>query len=40
MGLNRALALPQVLTKRYGTPDYLFAPDARQQKREKMTTTM
>jgi hypothetical protein len=31
-GLNRALALSQVLIKRFGTPDYIFAPDPRQQK--------
>ena len=30
-GLNRALALPQVLTTKFGTPDYIFAPDPRQQ---------
>jgi hypothetical protein len=26
-GLNRALALPEVLLSRYGTPGYIFAPD-------------
>lgn len=26
-GLNRALALPDVLIGRYGAPDYLYAPD-------------
>jgi hypothetical protein len=26
-GLNRALALPDVLIGRYGVPDYLYAPD-------------
>jgi hypothetical protein len=26
-GLNRALALPDVLIGRYGTPDYLYAPN-------------
>ncbi|MGC0151616.1 hypothetical protein ACPRNU_04065 [Chromobacterium vaccinii] len=26
-GLNRALALPQVLTSAFGTPDAIFAPD-------------
>jgi hypothetical protein len=26
-GLNRALALPTVLTAKYGTPDYLYAPN-------------
>jgi hypothetical protein len=30
-GLNRALALPPVLIGKFGTPDYLFAPDPRQQ---------
>jgi hypothetical protein len=30
-GLNRALALPQVLKKKFGRPDYIFAPDPRQQ---------
>jgi hypothetical protein len=25
-GLNRALALPQVLTSKFGKPDYIFAP--------------
>src|SRR3984893_6452817 len=27
-GLNRALALPRVLTSKYGKPDYIFAPAA------------
>jgi broad specificity phosphatase PhoE len=27
-GLNRALALPRVLTSKFGRPDYLFAPAA------------
>lgn len=27
VGLNRALALPGVLVPKYGTPNYLFAPD-------------
>jgi hypothetical protein len=26
-GLNRALALPEVLLKRYGTPQFIFAPN-------------
>jgi hypothetical protein len=26
-GLNRALALPTILISRFGTPDYLYAPD-------------
>ena len=26
-GLNRALALPNVLLARFGTPDFLYAPD-------------
>jgi hypothetical protein len=30
-GLNRALALPQVLKRKFGRPDYIFAPDPRQQ---------
>jgi hypothetical protein len=30
-GLNRALALPAVLTKRYGIPAAIFAPDPAQQ---------
>jgi hypothetical protein len=30
-GLNRALALPPVLIRQFGNPDYLFAPDPRQQ---------
>ncbi len=29
-GLNRALALPQVLTSRYGRPQFIFAPDPAQ----------
>lgn len=33
-GLNRALALPQVLSARYGTPDAIFAPDPSQQVRD------
>lgn len=27
-GLNRALALPRILTSKFGTPDYIFAPAA------------
>ena len=27
MGLNRALALPDVLIKRFGKPDYIYAPN-------------
>jgi len=30
-GLNRALALPQILKRKFGIPDYIFAPDPRQQ---------
>jgi len=30
-GLNRALALPQLLLSRYGKPQYLFAPDPSEQ---------
>jgi hypothetical protein len=30
-GLNRALALPPVLIGKYGKPDYIFAPDPRQE---------
>lgn len=26
-GLNRAMALPQILNKKFGKPDYIFAPD-------------
>jgi hypothetical protein len=29
-GLNRALALPHVLKRKFGIPDYIFAPDPRQ----------
>jgi hypothetical protein len=29
-GLNRALALPAVLAAKYGRPDFIFAPDPRQ----------
>ena len=31
-GLNRALALPDVLTKKFNKPDYLFAPNPGYQK--------
>ena len=34
-GLNRALALPQVLAKQYGKPDVIFAPDPRQRVRDQ-----
>jgi hypothetical protein len=30
-GLNRALALPSVLTSRFGMPDYLYAPNPEQK---------
>jgi hypothetical protein len=30
-GLNRALALPPILKRKFGIPDYIFAPDPRQQ---------
>ncbi len=30
-GLNRALALPDVLASKFGTPNYLFAPDPAQK---------
>jgi hypothetical protein len=30
-GLNRALALPQVLIRKFGRPDYLFAPSPSQR---------
>ncbi|HSU65652.1 MAG TPA: hypothetical protein VLJ39_02165 [Tepidisphaeraceae bacterium] len=30
-GLNRALALSEMLPKRFGKPDYLFAPDPKQK---------
>jgi hypothetical protein len=33
-GLNRALALPQVLTRLYGKPDFIFAPDPHQRVRD------
>lgn len=31
-GLNRSLALPQIIKARYGKPDFIFAPDPAQQK--------
>jgi hypothetical protein len=31
MGLNRALALPDVLTGKFGKPDFIFAPDPSEQ---------
>jgi hypothetical protein len=30
-GLNRALALPDVLLRKYGTPDFIFAPNPAQK---------
>jgi hypothetical protein len=33
-GLNRALALPQVITKEFGRPDFIFAPDPSDQKKD------
>jgi hypothetical protein len=30
-GLNRSLALPRVLTAKFGKPDFIFAPDPRHQ---------
>jgi hypothetical protein len=33
-GFNRALALTAVLTKQFGTPDYIFAPNPGQQIRD------
>jgi hypothetical protein len=33
-GLNRALALPAVLLRQFGKPDYIFAPDPGQQVRD------
>src|ERR1700722_7647635 len=30
-GLNRSLALPDVLLKRYGTPQFIFAPNPTQK---------
>jgi hypothetical protein len=34
-GLNRSLALPKVLTAKFGKPDFLFAPNPRQQTDDK-----
>lgn len=34
-GLNRALALPAVLTQKFGRPTYIFAPDPSQQKPDR-----
>lgn len=34
-GLNRALALPAVLTQKFGRPSYIFAPDPSQQKPDR-----
>ena len=31
LGLNRALALSELLPRKYGKPDYLFAPDPREK---------
>jgi hypothetical protein len=33
-GLNRALALPQVIAKEFGRPDFIFAPDPSDQKKD------
>jgi hypothetical protein len=33
-GLNRALALPQVIEKEFGKPDFAFAPDPSEQKKD------
>ena len=33
-GFNRALALCEVLPKKFGNPDYLFAPDPREKTRD------
>jgi hypothetical protein len=34
-GLNRSLALPRVLAAKFGKPDFLFAPNPRQQTDDK-----
>lgn len=34
-GLNRALALPKVLLSKYGTPEFIFAPDPAQKVDDK-----
>jgi hypothetical protein len=36
-GFNRAMALTSVLTKRYGTPQYIFAPNPGQQVKDSGT---
>ena len=36
-GLNRALALPQVIKGKYGKPDVIFAPDPAKQKNDSGT---
>ncbi len=36
-GLNRSLALPRVLAAKFGKPDFIFAPDPRQQTTDKGT---
>src|ERR1700676_2675906 len=33
-GLNRALALPQVIKGKYGKPDFIFAPDPAKEKND------
>jgi hypothetical protein len=33
-GLNRALALPQVIAKEFGKPDFIFAPDPSDRKKD------
>ena len=33
-GLNRAIALSRVLPEKFGTPDFLFAPDPAEKMRE------
>jgi hypothetical protein len=33
-GLNRALALPEVIAKEFGKPDFIFAPDPSDQKKD------
>ena len=36
-GLNRALALPRVIERKYGKPDFIFAPDPAKQKNDRGT---
>jgi len=36
-GLNRALALPQVIKGKYGKPDFIFAPDPAKRKNDSGT---